>query len=212
MALIVCQCGSPTAPDTTAWLWVFGEDAASRLESRRAEVVARPEVAELVRQVREQQAPPQDEVWLGGIDAYHPPPSTRFRLVWTLPPAPCRIYTRRGLAACVEPGVVTRHLRGRREQLAVRSSSVVEGWISSDWTHAGISLKGDTGEAWEVIRLRNAGPFSRLLIMYDGIDLMVDTAWLDRVTPRVADVLGVEWRIVDHTVTPPEVTGQSART
>ena len=210
MALIACQCGSPTAPDTTAWLWVFDEDAASRLHLRRAEVAARTEVAELVRELH-QRREPEDAVWPGGIDTYHAPPSKRFRLVWTLPPAPCRIYTRRGLAACAERGVVTRHRRGRHEQLAVRSSSVVEGWIGSDWGHAGISVKGDTGEAWEVIRLKNAGPFLRFLLMYDGIDLMVDTAWLDRVTPRVADVLGVEWRIVDHTVTPPEVTRQGAR-
>src|SRR5262245_45311363 len=159
MALIVCERESPTAPDTTAWLWVFAEDDASRLQVRRAEAVARPAVAELVRQVRQRHEPGQEDVWRGSIDGYHPPPSKRFRLVWTLPPAPCRIYTRRGLAACVEPGVVTRHLRGRREELAVRASSVVEGWIGSDWTHAGISLKGQTGEAWEVIRLRNAGPF-----------------------------------------------------
>lgn len=45
-------------------------------------------------------------LWRGAIDTYHLPPSKRFRLVWTLPPAPCRIYTRRGLRCEVEPSRV----------------------------------------------------------------------------------------------------------
>ena len=45
--------------------------------------------------------------------------------------------------------------------------------------------------------------------MYDGIDLMVDTGWLDRVVPRVAEVLGLEWRVVDYTKTPSNVERQS---
>jgi hypothetical protein len=204
MPLIVCECPSPTPPDETAWLWVFRENAANQLQQRWAGVLTRPEIDEFVSRLRE-----QDSVWLGGIDTHHGPPSKRFRLVWTLPPAPCRIYTRRGLAIDAESPVVTRHLFWRREQFAVQSSSVVEGWISRDWTHSGISLNGDGGEEWEVVRLKNAGPFMQFLLMYDGIDLLVDTGWLDRVVPRVAEVLGAGWKIVDFTVTPPEILRQS---
>ena len=129
-------------------------------------------------------------------------------MVYTFPPAPCRIYTRRGLAAAVEPAVATRY-QPRPRRIAVRSSSVVEGWISRDWAHSGISLTGDAGEREELVRLKNAGLFDQFLLMYDGIDLMMDTNWLDRVVPAVAEVLGLEWRIVDYTETPPKVERQS---
>ena len=49
----------------------------------------------------------------------------------------------------------------------------------------------------------------QFLLMYDGIDLMVDTSWLDFVVPRVAEVFGVPWKIVDYTDTPPQVSRQS---
>ena len=202
--LIVCECPSPTPPDATAWLWVFRENAPNRLQQRWAGVLTHPEIDEFVSRLRE-----RDSVWLGGIDTHHGPPSKRFRLVWTLPPAPCRIYTRRGLAIDVKSAVVTRYLSSRCEKVAVRSSSVVEGWISRDWTYAGISLRGHEGEEREVVRLKNAGPFMQFLLMYDGIDLMVDTGWLDGVVPRVAEVVGAEWRIVDFTVTPPKIVRQS---
>jgi hypothetical protein len=98
---------------------------------------------------------------------------------------------------------------GATDKTAVRFVSHVEGWISPDWTDAGITLKGRGSEEWEVIRLKNEGPFVHFLLMYDGIDLMMDTGWLDRVVPRVADVFGVAWRIVDYTVTPPKIDRQS---
>jgi hypothetical protein len=115
---------------------------------------------------------------------------------------------RRGSTIDVEPALVTRHGIWRREQFAVRSASVVEGWISRDRIYAGISLKGEGGEEWEVVRLENEGLFTQFLLMYDGIDLMMDTGWLYRLVPRVAEVLGVGWRIVDLTVTPPEIVRQ----
>jgi hypothetical protein len=202
--LIVCDCPSPTAQDGTAWLWVFHESARNRLQQRWAGVLTRPEIDEFVGRLRQRTC-----VWFGGIDTLHPPPSKRLRLVWTLAPAPCRIYTRRGLAIDVESALVTRHLLWRREQFAVRSASVVEGWIGRDWTYAGISVKGHGGEEGEVVRLKNAGAFMQFLLMYDGMDLLVDTGWLDRVVPRVAEVFGVAWRIVDYTVTPPKIVRQS---
>ena len=198
--LIVCDCPSPTPQDGTVWLWVFHEDAPNRLQQRWAGVLTHPEIDELVSRLRE-----QTSIWIGGIDTYHGPPSQRFRLVWTRPPAPCRIYTRRGLAVDVEPGLVTRRLVRRRERFAVPASSVVEGWIRRDWTCAGISLKGRGGEESEFVRVKNAGHFMQFLLMYDGIDLMVDVGWLERVVPRVAEVLGVGWKIVDFTVAPPSI-------
>src|SRR5262245_50012892 len=202
--LILGECPSHTAPNDAVSLWVFRERAEHRLEQLWAGELSRPEIDELADVLRR-----ENSVCLGGIDSRHAPPSKRFRLLWTLPPAPCRIYTRRGLASEVEPAIVTRHGLRRRQQHAVRSVSHVEGWIGPDWTHAGITLKGRAGEEWEVIRLRNEGLFMQFLIMYDGIDLMMDTSWLDRIVPRVAEVFGVAWHFVDHTVTPPEIVRQS---
>jgi hypothetical protein len=201
--LIVCEHRDPAPSDPQ--LWVFREKAPNRLEQRWSGTLQSSEIDELVGRLRE-----RHPVWLGAIDTCHPAPSRRFRLVWTLAPAPCRLYTRRRLAVHVEPTGATRHRLRRRERVAVPESSVVEGWISSDWTWSGISLKGDRGEEAEIFRLKGAGLFAQFLIMYDGIDLMMDTWWLDGVVPRVAEVLGLPWRIVDYTETPPKVVQESA--
>ena len=199
--LILC---SSTSPDLkTVWVWALEENATNRLRTRWSGVLRPSEFDELAGMLRQHRS-----VWIAGIDTCHPPPSGWFRMVYTFPPAPCRIYTRRGLMAAVEPTAATRYLP-RLKQIAVRSSSVVEGWISHDWIHAGISLVGDAGAREEFVRLKNAGLFNQFLLMYDGIDLMMDTGWLDRVVPRVAEVLGLEWRVVDYRETPPKVERQS---
>jgi hypothetical protein len=201
--LIVCACGSTTAQDGGTFpLWAFRESARSRLWQRWAGELTLPEFDELIGRLRERAS-----VWMGAIDTLHEPPSRRFRLVWTLPPAPCRIYTRRGLATEVDSALVTRHLLRHRTQFPVRSSGFLEGWIT--WSDAGIYLKEDGREDQEVVRLKNPGLFTQYLLMYDGIDLLVDTSWLDSVVPRVADVLGLEWKIVDYTTTPPQIDRQS---
>ena len=199
--LILCSSASPDLK--TVWVWALEENATNRLKTRWSGVLRPSEFDELAAVLRQHRS-----VWIAGIDTCHPPPSGWFRMVYTLPPAPCRIYTRRGLMAAVEPAAATRYLP-RLKQIAVRSSSVVEGWISHDWIHAGISLVGDAGAREEVVRLKNAGLFNQFLLMYDGIDLMMDTGWLDRVVPRVAEVLGLEWRVVDYTKTPSRVERQS---
>lgn len=199
--LILCSCTSPDLK--TVWVWALEENAKKRLKTRWSGVLRLSEFDELAGVLRQHRS-----VWLAGIDTRHPPPSRWFRMVYTLPPAPCRIYTRRGLVAGVEPAAATRCLP-RLKQIAVQSSSVVEGWISHDWIHAGISLVGDAGAREELVRLTNAGLFNQFLLMYDGIDLMMDTRWLDGVVPRVAEVLGLEWRVVDYTKTPPKVERQS---
>jgi hypothetical protein len=112
----------------------------------------------------------------------------------------------------VDSEFVTRHRSWRRERFSVPASSEVQGWIAGDWRYAGISLKGPAGEEREVIRLENAGLLTQFLMMYDGIDLLVDTDWLERVVPRVAEVLGAPWTIVDYTVTPPEIAQQGGPT
>lgn len=199
--LILCSC---TSSDPQAfWVWAFEENDNKRLKTRWSGVLRRSEFDEVADVLR-----PHRSVWLGGIDTRHPPPSRWFRMVYTLPPAPCRIYTRRGLVAGVEPVAAIRY-SPRLEQIAVQPSSVVEGWISHDWRHAGVSLVGDSGSREEIVRLSNAGLFDQFLLMYDGIDVMMDTMWLDGVVPRVAEVLGLEWRVVDYTKTPPKVERQS---
>jgi len=202
--LILCKFPRPAPSDGTAWVWVFGESAGGRLKQLWAGVLERAEGDTLADELGREKS-----LWLGGIDILHAPPSKRFRLVWTRPPAPCRIYTRRGLASETAPGSVTRHGFWSGHRQAVRAVSHVEGWISSDWMCAGITLNGQDNEQWEVIRLRNPGRFMQFIMMYDGIDLLVDTSWLNFVVPRVAEVFGVPWKIVDYTDTPPQITRQS---
>lgn len=199
--LILC---SSTSPDLkTVWVWALEENATNRLKTRWSGVLRPSEFDELGGMLRQHRS-----VWLAGIDTRHPPPSRWFRMVYTRPPAPCRIYTRRGLVADVEPAAATRYLP-RLKQIAVQPPRVVEGWISQDWIHAGISLVADAGAREELVHLTNASLFNQFLLMYDGIDLMMDTGWLDRVVPRVAEVLGLEWRVVDYTKTPSKVERQS---
>jgi hypothetical protein len=203
-SLLVCEYHETTPGDEAVRLWVF-EAAPNRLRRRWAGALARRELDELIGRLRE-----RHPVWLGCVESLHPPPSSRYRMVWTLPPAPCWIYPRRGGGIHVEPTGVTRHVSRRREQIEVASASAVEGWIRSDWACAGISLEQPGGEKAEIVRLNHPGLFTQFLLMYDGIDLMVDTMWLDGVVPRVAEVLDVAWRIVDYTVTPPKLVRDSA--
>jgi hypothetical protein len=202
-SLLVCEYLDGAPRDEETRLWVF-ETAPNRLRQRWAGALARPEFDELVGRLRQRHL-----VWLGCVESLHPPPSRRFRLVWTLPPAPCWIYLRRGGAVHLEPTGMTRHLWRRRAHVDVSSPSVVEGWIRSDWACAGITLMRHGGEAAEIVRFEHAGLFTQFLLAYDGIDLLVDTRWLDGVVPRVADVLGVGWKIVDYTVTPPKLVQES---
>jgi len=122
-------------------------------------------------------------------------------MVCTLPPAPCRIYTRRGMKCAVEHSRVrVRGFWGTRE-LTLSGVERVEGWIT--WSRSGIRLKLErSGSDAEVIRLGHPAAW---LGYYDGIDLMVDTGWLDFLVPRVAAVLDVGWSIVDYTESPPAV-------
>lgn len=194
--LILCSCTNPDDPKTV-WVWAFEESGTNRLQTRWSGVLKPSDFDELAGMLRQ-----RCSVWIAGIDTRHPPPSRWFRMVYTLLPAPCQIYTRRGLMAAVEPTAATRYVP-QLKQIAVQSSSVVEGGIGHDWIHAGISLVGDAGVREDLVRLKNAGLFNQFLLAYDGIDLMMDTGWLDFVVPRVAEVLGLEWRVVDYTKTPP---------
>src|SRR5262245_12566471 len=196
--LILCKFPSPMPSDGTAWVWVFDESDGGRLKQLWAGVLERAEGDTLADELGREKS-----LWLGGIDILHAPPSKRFRLVWTRPPAPCRIYTRRGLARETIPGSVTRDGFWGGHRQAVRAVSHVEGWISSDWMCAGITLNGHGKEQWEVIRLKNPGLFMQFLLMYDGIDLMVDTSWLDFVVPRVAEVFGVPRKAGGYLGRPP---------
>lgn len=195
--LILCSSKSPDLK--SLWVWALEENATNRLKTRWSGVLRPSEFDELAGLLRRHRS-----VWIAGIDTRHPPPSRMFRMVYTFPPAPCRIYTRRGLIAAVEPAIATRYLP-RLKQIAVGFSDALEGWISPDCTHAGISLVGDAGAREELVHLKNAGLFDQFLLMYEGIDLMMDTDWLDRVVPRVAEVLGLKWRIVDYRETPSKV-------
>src|SRR5262245_16305803 len=163
--LILCKFPSPTPSDGTASVWVFGESAGGRLKQLWAGVLERAEGDALADELGREKS-----LWLGGIDILHAPPSKRFRLVWTRPPAPCRIYTCRGLASETAPESVTRHGFWGGDRQSVRAVSHVEGWISSDWMCAGITVNGQGNEQWEVIRLKNTGLLMQFILMSDRLD------------------------------------------
>jgi hypothetical protein len=195
--LIVCQCPDHTSQGKAAWVWVFHENAKSRLQQLWAGLLNHPDIDEITNLLRGERG-----LWPGVNNTYHLPPSRWFRLVWTMPPAPCRIYTRRGITCEVERSRV--RVRGfwRTRELALFGLKRVEGWIH--WSRSGIRLKieGSGRGDMELIRSGHPGAW---LGYYDGIDLMVDTGWLDVLVPRVAEVLDVGWSIVDHTESPPAV-------
>ena len=200
--LIVCQSPDPSH-GKTAWLWVFHETPNGRLERLWAGLLEHSDANEVMARLREERG-----LWLCAIDTYHLPPSKRFRLVWTLPPAPCRIYTRRGLQCDVERSRVRlRGFWGTRER-ALSGVERVEGWIT--WSRSGIRLKLEQQGSDDVELIRSGHP-GAWLGYHDGIDLMVDTGWLDLLVPRVAEVLDVGWSIVDYTESPPAVRTSAPR-
>jgi len=77
--LIVCQCPDHTSGDKAAWLWVFHENAKSRLERLWAGLLNHSEVEEITNRLRGERG-----LWLGTIDTYHLPPSKRFRFFFRL--------------------------------------------------------------------------------------------------------------------------------
>ena len=195
--LIVCRCPDHTSSGKAAWLWVFQENSKHRLERLWAGLLSRSEVDEITNLLRGERG-----LWLGVIDTHHLPPSKRFRLLWTLPPAPCRIYTRRGMTCDVERSRV--RVRGfwRIRDLTLSGVERVEGWVT--WSRSGIRLTSGRSGSDDVELIRSGHP-GAWLGYYDGIDLMVDTDWLDVLVPRVAAVLDVGWSIVDYTESPPAV-------
>ena len=193
--LIVCQCPDHTSSGKAAWLWVFHEIAKGRLEQLWAGLLNHSEADEITNLLRGERG-----LWLGVINTYHNPPSKRFRMVYTLPPAPCRIYTRRGVKCDVERSRVRVRGLWRTRELTLSGAERVEGWMT--WSRSGIRLKRSGSDDAELIRLGHPAAW---LGYYDGIDLMVDTGWLDFLVPRVAAVLDVGWSIVDYTESPPAV-------
>ena len=195
--LIVCQCAEHTSHGKAAWLWVFQERANGRLKQLWAGLLNHSDADEITNRLRGERG-----LWPGVVDTYHDPPSSWFRLVWTLPPAPCRIYTRRGMKCEVERARA--RVRGfwRTRELTLSGVERVEGWIT--WSRSGIRLKYEQRGRDDAELIRSGHP-GAWLGYYDGIDLMVDTDWLDSLVPRVAEVLGVGWSIVDHTESPPAV-------
>jgi hypothetical protein len=200
--LIVCRSPDHASGGKAAWLWVFQENARGRLERLWAGLLNRSEIDEVTNLVRGERG-----LWLGVIDTYHHPPPRRFRLLWTLPPAPCRIYTRRGMKCDVERSRV--RVRGfwRTRERTLSGVERVEGWIT--WSRSGIRLKFERSGSDDAELVRSGHP-GAWLGYHDGIDLMVDTGWLDTLVPRVAAVLDVGWSIVDYTESPPAVRSEAA--
>src|SRR5262245_43854901 len=131
--LIVCESPEPEPRAGFACVWVFRESPRGRLQPLWSGVLARPEIDELGRVLREAHT-----VWRGAIDTYHFPFSWRFRLIWTLPPAPCRVYQRRGLACDVERARIRVRRSWRTRELVPSGTERVEGWFS--WTKSAIQL------------------------------------------------------------------------
>jgi len=90
----------------------------------------------------------------------------------------------------------------RTRELTLSRLERVEGWIT--WSGSGIRLKLEQSGSDDAELIRSGHP-GAWLGYYDGVDLMVDTGWLDFLVPRVAKVLEVGWSIVDYTESPPAV-------
>src|SRR5688572_19842753 len=149
--LIVCQCSDHRSRGEAVWLWVFHENAKNRLEQVWAGLVNHSEVDEVTSRLRGERG-----LWLGAIDSYHLPPFKRFRLVWTLPPAPCRIYTRRGMRCDVERSRVRVRSFWRTRELTLSGVERVEGWIT--WNRSGIRLKYEQPGADDAELIRSGHP------------------------------------------------------
>jgi len=196
VTLIASECWDHHTSHDMAWLYVYRETTRRRLKPLWCGELTRPEIGEIKSLLRR-----TNKTWHGSVDTYAWPGDPRFRMLWTLAPAPCRVYCRWGPTCEVDPAGVTRYGLWRTQRISAAGVERVEGWFT--WTGSGIKLKRRIGGNSGVIRLRHPGEW---LGYYDGIDLMIDTDWLQVVTPRVAEVLGVDWSIVDYTETPPAVT------
>ncbi len=182
--------------DEAVWLYVYRENARRRLKPLWCGVLTRPEVEEIKSLLSR-----TNTTWHGSMDTYAWPGDPRFRILCTLAPAPCLLYRRRGPTCEVDPAGVTRYGMWRTQRVSAMGVERVEGWFT--WIASGIKLKRGVGQDTGIIRSGHPGVW---LGYHDGIDLMIDTDWLEVVTPRVAEVLGVNWSIVDYTETPPVVT------
>jgi hypothetical protein len=198
--VIVGECFWHRPRDKTAWVWVFEASSNSRLKFLWSGVLARPEIASI--QVELAQT---NSVWHALLDKDAFEGSRRTRLLWTLAPAPCRVYKRRRLKLEVEPSHVTAYGFWGRRQTAIVSVSSVEGWVSRGGGTAGITLRQNGRRDFRILRVMNNLFAQEFDVTYDAIDLWNDAAWLEHVTQRVAGVFDAPWSIVDYTATPPVV-------
>src|SRR5262249_18765563 len=89
--------------------------------------------------------------------------------VWTIPPAPFRLFKAKRLRCWIKTDRVILTNAWGRTELSRREVASVLGWIAASWLSAGVSLVMQTGRKLMVVRLRNLA--AALDLTYDGLDL-----------------------------------------
>lgn len=131
------------------------------------------------------------EVWPGELDTMY---ATGFSFVWTVPPAPLRVYDREGLVAARRDGDIELF----RANTRVRVGDVARfvGWLSADWVSRGVSLELRTGERVVVAETKEWA--ASVDPTYDGIDVLCDAAWVASLGKALARGIGVEYVAEDQ--------------
>jgi hypothetical protein len=122
----------------------------------------------------------------GTIDFYH---ATRWSWAWTDPSSEFLLVNRRGIKARVDDGVlaVSRRLRG---DLRIHPSQIrhISARVSESWTHFTVNVETDKSEITLVSSWSWAPYYD---ICYDGLNLMVDSIWLESLAECLAQSLAV---------------------
>ena len=132
-------------------------------------------------------------VWPGALDTMY---ATPWHLAWTVPPAPTRIYDRKGLVVAVDGARLTlaRNARAFEAPAVAR----VLGWVSDDRVDRGLDLELRTGERVTVAAQREiTASFDPT---YDGLDLTFDAAWIPEAGKVLAGAIGAPYEATDRAI------------
>lgn len=132
------------------------------------------------------------EVFHGEFDTMY---GTPWAYAWTCPPAPLRVYDRKGLLVVIKNNAV--HVRRARQWAVLTQSEIarVVGWLSPDWYNREVSIEARNGERLLVAQSEEAMALADPT--YDGIDLMCDASWVGRLGKAIAKGLGVPYAAND---------------
>ena len=139
-------------------------------------------------------------VWDGQLKAsYVLRPS--IQLIWTLSPAPFRLYRRSHLlaSACQDQLLVTRRFR-RTCEIARGEIKSVESWMSPDGFFSGVSFVLSQSFKLRLVRVFNAHAIWGVVTFpYNqfGVEHIDEIWWAGRLGKRLAEHLDVPWQFYD---------------